>query len=132
MKLFDKLICTNMNNIIYKETILCLPSIILVILIVLVELMSIYEYKNIIPLLKKLIAIFTPSNFLVKSLLPGYFIDIFMKETNYIANFSTYHNVHPIIKQHANMWNNLYNFYRIYSHIFYQLLLLLLLLLFHC
>ena len=39
-------------NIIYKDAILCLPSIILLVLIGLVEVLSIYEYNNIVRLLK--------------------------------------------------------------------------------
>ena len=35
------------NNIIYKETILCFPSIVLIILVGLVEVLTIYEYNNI-------------------------------------------------------------------------------------
>ena len=104
-----KLICVKMNNIIYKETILCLPTIVLIILIGLVEMLTIYKYNNIVILLKNLIVICTPSNFLVKSLLPGYIITIFTDDINYIIKFNYLQ--HPIIKQHVKKWNNVYNFY---------------------
>ncbi len=111
MKQFQNLMCVDMNNIIYKETILCFPSIILVILIGLVELLTIYDFNtSIILLLKLLIAIFTPSNYVVKSLLPGYIITIFMEETNDIIYVMNTHDVYDII-HHAKMWTTLYDFY---------------------
>ncbi len=104
------------NNIIYKETILCFPSIVLIILVGLVEVLTIYEYNNIVKILKKLIVICTPSNFLVKSLLPGYIITIFTDDINYIIKYN--HTQHPIIKQHVKKWNNIYNlYYNNYLHI---------------
>ena len=110
MKLFEKIMYVNMNNIIYKETILCLPSIILIILIGLVEILTIYEFNTSIILLNRLITIFTPSNFVVKSLLPGYVITIFMEETNDIIYVINTHQEHPII-HHAKIWTTLYDFY---------------------
>ena len=61
--------------------------------------LSIYEYNNIVRLLKNLIVICTPSNFLVKSLLPGYIITIFTDNINYIIKFN--HSQHPIMKHHV-------------------------------
>ncbi len=101
-----------MDNILCKETILCFPSIILLILVVLIELMSFFECDNIIKLLNRLIAIFAPSNFLILSLLPGYFITIFMEKSNeVIYHRINFQNINPIIKTHAKMWNLLYNIY---------------------
>ena len=110
MKLFEKLMCINMPPSLYKETLLCGPPIMLVMLIVLVELMSFYECYKIVKVLKYLITIIVPSNFLVKSLLPGYIITIFRDETNYITQFKNKPH-HPIILQHAKIWNKIYDVY---------------------
>ncbi len=110
MRLFENLMCINMQPSLYKETILCGPSIILVILIVLVELMTFYECYKIVEVLKYLITIFAPSNFLVKSLLPGYIITIFRDDTYYITQFKNKQH-YPIIIQHAKIWNKIYDVY---------------------
>ena len=102
----------NMTNLLCKETILCFPFIILLILIILIELMTFYECENIVKLLNRLISIFAPSNFLILSLLPGYFITIFMEKTNEILYYRiTFNHINPIIKTHTKMWNLLYDIY---------------------
>ncbi len=110
MKIFDKLT-------------LCIPPVVLIILIGLVELLSFYSsrygytFNNIVSLLEKLIIICVPYNFFVKSLLPGYIINIFQNKTLYIK--------HPIITKHAKMWNKIYIiYYDNYINILLQIIML--------